>query len=170
MRHCTIEVCWHTAGRGLTLLLQGCAEAPLLVSFLPHCRTSCITLAPARRPAQVGPRSSHGQATPAALAPTTDRLSCQCQPQSVLLLKLLVEGSSACHAHNCTPCLLAGVGVTIYSLDSGVRGSHQEFRSWQDPSKSRVSFGERPGGAHVTLWACAPPTWIPACASLTGWG
>ena len=33
-----------------------------------------------------------------------------------------------------------GKGVTIYSLDSGVRASHQEFKSW-DGSESRATFG-----------------------------
>ncbi len=35
--------------------------------------------------------------------------------------------------------------MTVYSLDSGVMGSHQEFRSWTDDTKSRVSYGEYAG-------------------------
>ncbi|GAX79338.1 hypothetical protein CEUSTIGMA_g6779.t1 [Chlamydomonas eustigma] len=35
----------------------------------------------------------------------------------------------------------SGKGVTVYSLDSGVRATHQEFLSWSSPSVSRVTYG-----------------------------
>lgn len=37
---------------------------------------------------------------------------------------------------------MTGMGVTIYTLDSGIMASHQEFQSLIYPGDSRASEGE----------------------------
>ncbi len=42
--------------------------------------------------------------------------------------------------HTVRVCCTVGKGVTIYTVDSGIKPLHQEFKSW-DGEGSRASYG-----------------------------
>lgn len=46
------------------------------------------------------------------------------------MLKRVLAGGCQLTARMPFTCLLAGKGVTIYTVDSGIRTSHQEFQPW----------------------------------------